>query len=562
MSTVTPPLGSTASDISQKAGDATPGVFLRKASGVHKAFSPFDAFAYNTLAINCVYLGAIAFLTAAWAMPGGNMALAVVLTGILTCFMGVAYAYLQAAFPRTGGDYVFQSRIISGGTGFVFSFSVWVVGGMVWSGTLGWGIGNLCFGPGFSLLGAYTNNSTLTSIGTWSTSSWGMFILGAVFLAWATFICSVAFRIYAKVQRYFFWVGLASTLGFIAYIAAISHGSFVTNFDNVMSHNFGVANAYATTIANAKAGGFNPLHGFSFTATLAMMPAMWFFFAASVYSNGNQGEIRDSGSVRTKLWQIMGAIGTATAIMTTIAYLVVNRFGGEFLASSTWLWVNAPDKYPLPVSPFIGFFAAAMSAGVWLVILMMLTFTVWQTMSLPNNQVYASRVLLAMAIDRVGPRWLGQVNRHTHTPLNAVLLIGAGGLIVDALYSFTSWFWRLTLSIGLLMLLTYMASAVALLVWPRLKSKREAYRASPVAKSTIGGLPIASICAAIFLIGGLYIAERFMAFKPLGAADSVGYIFIGGTLVFAVVLYNVFKFYRRSKESLDVNLVYKEIPPE
>jgi APA family basic amino acid/polyamine antiporter len=556
MSTVvTPPPGGT-SDRPQTTGDGTPGIFLRKASGVVKAFSPFDAYAYNTLAINCAYLGAIAFLTASWAMPGGNMALAVLLTAILTCFMAVVYASLQASFPRTGGDYVFQSRILSGGVGFVFSFSVWVVGGMVWSGTLGWGIGNLCFGPGFSLLGAYTNNSTLTSIGTWSTSKWGMFILGAIFLAWATFICSIGFRVYAKVQRYFFWVGLAATLGLLAYIATISHGSF----DTVMSKSFGVSNAYATTIANAKAGGFIAHHSFSFGATLAMMPAMWFFYAASVYSSGNQGEIRDAGSVRAKLWQIMGAIGTATAIMTAFAYLVVNRFGGEFLSSSTWLWANGSDKYPLPISPFFGFFAAAMSTSVWLVILMMLTFTVWQTMSLPNNQVYASRVLLAMSIDRVGPRWLGQVNKHTHTPLNAVLLISAGGLVVDALYSFTSWFWRLTLSIGLLMLLTYMASAVALLVWPRVK--RDSYRASPAAKITFKGIPIASVCAVIFLIGGVFITERFLSFKPLGAADSVGYTFIGGTLVFSVILYWAFKLHRRRKESLDLNLVYKEIPPE
>ena len=410
-----------------------PTLFLRKASGVVKAFSPFDAYAYNTLALNCVYLGAIAFLTASWAMPGGNMTLAVLITGILTAFMGVVYAHLQASFPRTGGDYVFQSRILSGAVGFVFPFSVWVVGGMVWSGTLGWGISNLCFGPGFSLLGAYTGNQTLTDLGEWSYTSWGMFVWGTVFLAWATFICSVGFRIYAIVQRYFFWVGLAASLGLLAYIASISHDSFVSNFNAVMSDSFDVNDAYASTIANAKEAGFTYQRAFSFTATIAMMPAMWFFFAPAVYSSGNQGEIRDAGTVRAKIWQILGAIATATLIMMGFAYLVVDRFGGEFLTSSTWLWANAGDSYPLPMSPFFGFFAAAMSTSVWLVILMMLTFTVWQTMSLPNNQVYASRVLLAMSMDRVAPSWLGRVNTHTHTPMNAVLLIGAGGLVINAL---------------------------------------------------------------------------------------------------------------------------------
>ena len=95
------------------------------------------------------------------------------------------------------------------------------------------------------------------------------------------------------------------------------------------------------------------------------------------------------------------------------------------------------------------------------------------------------------------------------------------------------------------MLLTYMASAVALLLWP--KVKRDSYRTSPAAKGKVLGLPIAAVSAVIFLIGGIYITERFLVFKPLGAADNVGYVFIGGTLVFAIVLYYVFKWYRKSQ---------------
>jgi basic amino acid/polyamine antiporter, APA family len=537
-----------------------PGIFLRKASGVVKAFAPFDAYAYNVLANNAAFLGAIAFLTAMWAMPGGNMALAVILTVILTFFMVVVYSFLQASFPRSGGDYVFQSRILGGGVGFVFGFATWVITPIVWTGTLGWSIANIVVSPGLSMIGAYTNNPTLQSIATWSTGKWGLFVWGTICILWATIITSVGFKVYAKVQRYFFWIGGAAILGMLATLLFSSHDGFVSQFNSVMAAKFGVQDAVNSTIAAAKAAGHNPSQSFSLAATIAMIPVMWFFTSSSVYSSGQAGEIRDKGSVRSKIWQMGGALVTGGILMTLFAYLLVDRMGGSFLSSSTWLYYNSPDQYPLPVSPFYGFFVSATHASPLLVILIMVAFGTWQFMSLPNNQVYGSRVLLAMAIDRTAPAWVGKVNLTTHTPLNAVLLISGGGMVVNAFYSFTGWFWKLTLSLGLLMLLAYLASCVAVLIWPFIKP--DDYAASPVAKYTIGRIPVAAICAVVFIIGGLYIVEQYITVPTLGVASSVGYSFVGGALAAGVILHFAFKAYRRRKESLDLNLVYKQIPPE
>ncbi len=539
---------------------AQPGIFLRKASGVVRAFSPFDAYAYNVLANNAVYLGAIAFLTAAWAMRGGNMALAVLLTTFVTAFMVVVYAFLQATFPRTGGDYIFQSRILGGGPGFVMGWSTYVVTIWVWTGTLGWSIANIVLSPGLSMLGAYTNNSALQSIATWSTGKWGLFVWGTVSILWATIITSVSFRIYARVQRYFFWIGGAAALGMLAALLFSSHASFVAHFNTAMASKFGVKDAVATTIGNAKAAGFNPTHAFSIGATIAMIPVMWFFTSSTVWSSGQAGEIRDKGSLRSKLWQLGGALVTCGILMSAFAYLLVNRIGGDFLSSATWLYYNAPDKYPLPVSPFYGFFVAALRASPFLVVLMMVAFAAWQIMALPNNQVYGSRVLLAMAIDRAAPAWVGKVNNRTHTPLNAVLTISIGGMVVNGLYSFTSWFWKLTLSVGLLMLFSYLMSCIAVLVWRYVKP--EAYQDSLMAKYKIAGIPVASACAVIFIFFGAFIVEQYITVKSLGVASTAGYTFVAGALASGVILHLIFRSYRRRRESLDLSLVYKEIPPE
>lgn len=542
------------------AGSDKPTIFLRKASGVAKAFSPFDAYAYNVLANNGILLGAIAFLTAAWAMPGGNMALAVVITAVLTAFMAVVYVFLQASFPRTGGDYIFQSRILGGGPGFVLGFSTYVVATIMWAGTLGWSMANIVVSPGLSMLGAYTNNSTLQSIATWSAGKWGMFVWGAVLLVWATVITTVSFKTYARVQRVFFWLGSAAAVAMLIVLAFSNRLDYAAHFNSIMATKFGVKDAVNSTITAAKSAGYNPAHSFSFLATLGMIPVMWFFTSSTVWSSGQAGEIRDRGSVRSKMWQIVGALATTGTVMAVFAYLVVDRAGGQLISSSTWLYYNAPDSYKLPVSPFFGFFVALAHSSSWLVILVMVAFGAWFLMALPNNQVYGSRVLLAMAIDRAVPAWLGKINNRSHTPLNAVLVISGGGLVVNALYSFTGWFWKLTLSIGLLMLLTYVTSCLAVLLWPRLHP--ESFRASPASRYRIAGIPVAAVCAVIFICVGLFIIEQYLTVKALGVASSVGYAFVGGTLALGVILYFVFKSYRRRKESLDLNLVYKEIPPE
>src|SRR3990172_2803384 len=95
-----------------------PALFLRKASGVVKAFSPFDSWIYNVVAVSLTANLAFSYLTAHFVFPNGNLPLAILLAGVICCFLSIAYAMLQSAMPRSGGDYVFQSRLLSGGVAF------------------------------------------------------------------------------------------------------------------------------------------------------------------------------------------------------------------------------------------------------------------------------------------------------------------------------------------------------------------------------------------------------------------------------------------------------------
>src|SRR6266705_569744 len=89
-------------------------LFVRKATGLVKGWSVRDAFIYSAISINFVTLGLYA-LPFANSIPRGSLFWAAILSG----------ASLIAAMPRAGGDYVWISRTLGGGLGFVLAACGW-----------------------------------------------------------------------------------------------------------------------------------------------------------------------------------------------------------------------------------------------------------------------------------------------------------------------------------------------------------------------------------------------------------------------------------------------------
>src|SRR5512134_2272640 len=103
--------------MSSKAQDTT--LFLRKATGLVRAWSVTDAFIYAFFSINLITLGLYIF--SQMYFFDGNMIGALVISALFIAFECIVYAALIAVMPRAGGDYVWQSRILSGGVGFILA---------------------------------------------------------------------------------------------------------------------------------------------------------------------------------------------------------------------------------------------------------------------------------------------------------------------------------------------------------------------------------------------------------------------------------------------------------
>ena len=106
-------------------GDERPALFLRKATGLVRGWSVRDSMIYACLATNFVTLGIYEFTFAGPAFPTGQLITAVVISGIWVSFLVIAYSGLIVTIPRAGGDYVWQTRILGSGIGFVMSVTGW-----------------------------------------------------------------------------------------------------------------------------------------------------------------------------------------------------------------------------------------------------------------------------------------------------------------------------------------------------------------------------------------------------------------------------------------------------
>src|SRR4051794_24034299 len=99
-------------------------LFVRKATGLVRGWAVRDAFIYSVFAINLVTLGFYIFSFGPF-IPAGSLLWAVVLSGAYLVFQAITYASLIAVMPRAGGDYVWMSRVLGGGIGFVLAVCGW-----------------------------------------------------------------------------------------------------------------------------------------------------------------------------------------------------------------------------------------------------------------------------------------------------------------------------------------------------------------------------------------------------------------------------------------------------
>src|SRR5215467_10355786 len=213
-------------------GGETPTLFLRKATGLVRGWSVRDSIIYATLATNFVTLGIYEFTFAGPAFPKGQMLTSILISGVWVSFLVIAYAGLVVTIPRAGGDYVWQSRILGSGIGFVLAATGWWFILWLWAPIYGSVLSEEFFQPIFATLGH-------PSQAAWFASHYGIFVVTLITIALAGILVSVGMAGYARVQKWCFIGGMVGFLIIVILLLVNSKASFISSFDAATSRIFG-----------------------------------------------------------------------------------------------------------------------------------------------------------------------------------------------------------------------------------------------------------------------------------------------------------------------------------
>ena len=178
----------------------TPTLFLRNATGLVRGWSVRDSIIYACLATNFVTLAIYEFAFAAPAFPKGQLITSVLISGIWVSFLVVAYAGLIVTIPRAGGDYVWQTRILGSGIGFVMAATGWWFILWLWAPIYG----NILAVQFFEPIWATMKWTWPGGGAAWFGTHNGLFTVSLITIVLAGLLVSIGMAGYARFQKWCF----------------------------------------------------------------------------------------------------------------------------------------------------------------------------------------------------------------------------------------------------------------------------------------------------------------------------------------------------------------------
>jgi basic amino acid/polyamine antiporter, APA family len=531
------------------------GLFVRRSSGLIREFRASDVFIFNTLgyALGLVLAVVPTFVAGLW--PEQNVLLIVTIGTALTVFNAATYGYLAGILPRSGGDYVYLSRIVHPSVGFTANW------GFTWSQFLGLGLYSaftVNFGLAVSLatLGNATGNGTLIDWSESVSGDWPTFLIGIGLLVAVLLVLSLSTRIIRWIFLIGFIPAMIGTFLTMILFFTTSKDEFVGKFNAFMAERAG-GQTYDGLIQQATGAGFSAGDA-TFVGALLAIPIGYWIYIGFTYSAYIGGEVKQP--VKTQPRMILLTLGFAYLVYMLIFWRYYDVVGKDFTNSVVYLDGNTDEGSGIPVSPVLNFFAGIMTDSTVLNVIIGLSFILWHALLLFVIAMICTRNLFAWSFDRVMPQQMATVSERTHAPWVSAIVIVAVAAVLLALYVFTSFFTIVVNYIVIFSIAFWLASFAAILLPYR---RPDLFNQAPEgARRRIGGIPLISLLG----VGNLALFTLILigSFKTPAFSGPTGgraIAFVVGIYAVGAVLYFVSRAVQRAR-GVDLDLLYKEIPPE
>lgn len=545
-------------------------LFLRKATGLVRSWSVFDAFIYAFFSINLVTLG-FYIISQMYFLEGGLMP-TLIISGILILFECIVYAGMIAVMPRAGGDYVWQSRILGGFIGFVLAVTGWWFILWLWTPLYADMLRHIFFVPLLGVIG----QTALANWFAWDANAW--MLVCVITVVFATVVIALGMRTYSQVQKFCFWVGNAG-LAIVCLFLLFSNNEAFRAGLNAQAVRFGAqpGDLYAQTLAAGEAAGAAvPLWSGALVAIFLAMPYLVFFNLWPNWGATLYGEVKGADDFKRNLYGMAGALIITTLLAIIFFALVDKTITWDFMAKANaaywnYRWGYTDQPPPLPFWPYPALLAMFVVDQPLLQFIVLLAMSMWFFGWAGTVFLSSTRVIFAAAFDRLLPEKMAEVDPRTRTPIYALLAMVIPGLIVSAFFVY-NWFGfaSLTLASTLVIAVTYLGTTVAAILLPY--RKKSLYEASPIAQYRIGGVPLITVAGVIFAAFLLFLLFEWLldpnalygigySINENGVKNVASLIFMGFLYLLAIVIYLGARAYRK-QQGVDIDAIYKEIPVE
>jgi len=443
--------------------------------------------------------GILVLAGAAFSAAGPGAIIAFLLNGAIAIITALSFAELSAAFPESGGPYVYSKKVLSIRAAFAVGWLVWFAT-MVASVLYALGAGHFIALLVQGVLGMFPGSYGERVSGEWVSA--GIAVLAIVIYSASLINKPGGGGAFANIGKIIVFSILI--LGGVWALSKEPPGSIGGDLSPFLP--FGVLG-----VVQAMGYTFITLHGFELISAVA-------------------GEVKNPGKTIPRAMIISLLIAIAIYVPLIFIVTVTATAEGE---SITALSMERPeDVVAIAAETYLG------KSGYWLVvaagILSMLS-------ALYANILASSRIAQSMARDRTLPRSLGGIDEKRGTPVTAILATAA--IIVVTLIVVPD-IGSAGAAASLIFLLTFaLTQSIAILARKRISGVTESFRIP-----LFPYLPLIGIAACL----GVAIFEGIMV--PVAGIIAVVWLAFGGCL-YVILFGRSARIFDASSEGFDPELV-------
>jgi basic amino acid/polyamine antiporter, APA family len=413
----------------------TPKLFVRQSSGLVRNVSVTNALFFNVAAFVGVGLTLYPIFysladVSVWKVgPFSAYGWAAIIAGLFCILLALIFSSLTSVMPRSGGDYVFTSRILHPFLGWMESWTLVIASVLIIAFEVPLVLRNLQITA--RIIGIGAGGHFFTHANTWFTDSTGNitgtpgFIASLVVLGGIALICVLPTRTFHKVVTALAAYGVACFAAmFIFGLLATHKSSFIAHLPQYTG---GVSSAKIAASGNAAGVLGGPSHSFlsnifSTSAFPLILSVLLFQYIGFQYSAYIAGEVR--GNVRRGVMiALLGALVIGVLANSVYVDVISTHFGfGTNVSWGASYWGFSKAALPLGQPNAMPLLAVIANKSLWpLWALISLGGTIFPFLLCPVYINFISRMQLAWSLDRQVPEWFGNVNERIRGPLNAIL---------------------------------------------------------------------------------------------------------------------------------------------